>query len=309
MLINSIWVQGRAGRAISYLYNYKQFYANTCQCYNTPSMRILNGSELAGFIKERQAKQVRALRQAHKVFPKIAIIRTTEDPAIGAYVKLKKAYGADILIEVEEHVIAQSGALALIKKLNADPTVHAVIVQLPLADPAQTDELVDAIAPQKDIDGLGKDAALEPATPMAILWLLTGYNIELAGKKIIVVGQGRLVGGPLTRMLKDMGYDVATADKTTEDLAAVVRSADVVITGAGVPGLIKSKMIKPNAVVVDAGVAAEQGRLVGDVDPAVRTRTDLTITPEKGGVGPLTVSALFDNTIRAATATIAKAKG
>jgi methylenetetrahydrofolate dehydrogenase (NADP+) / methenyltetrahydrofolate cyclohydrolase len=262
-------------------------------------MRLLDGLQLAGFIKERQARQVRALRQAHKIFPKLAIVRTSEDPRIAAYVKLKKAYGADILIDVEEHFIPQAEALATIKKLNADNSVTGIIVQLPLSDASQTSELLNAVAPQKDVDGLGEKAVLDPATPLAILWLLAGYNVELAGKNIIIVGQGRLVGGPLTKMLQASGHNVTPVTKATENLEAVVRTGDVVITAAGVPGLVKSDMLRPDAVVVDAGVATDKGKLVGDIEPEVYERHDLTITPKKGGVGPLTVCALFENVIRA----------
>lgn len=265
-------------------------------------MKILDGLFLAGFIKERQTHQVRGLRQAYNISPKLAIIRTSDDPRIAAYIRLKKAYGEDILVDVDEHFVPQGEALATIKKLNADPSVTGIIVQLPLADPEQTEELVDAVAPEKDVDGLGKKATLDPATAMSILWLLAGYNVELKGKNIVVVGQGRLVGSPLTKMLKNSGYTVTPVSKSTDNLETAVRDADVIITAAGSPGVIKSGMVKPGAVVVDAGVATDKGKLVGDVDPAIRERHDLTITPEKGGVGPLTVTALFDNVIRAATA-------
>jgi len=263
-------------------------------------MRILNGQDLAGFIKERQAHQVRALRQAHKIFPKLAIIRTNPAPVVDSYMKLKREYGADILVEVEVHTIGQGEAAGLITKLNADPTVHGIIVQLPLPDPSQTEEILNTVAPQKDVDGLRTDAVLDAATPTAILWLLAGYNIELKGKNILVVGQGRLVGKPLARMMRASGLHVTTADRRTDDLPALLRQADVVISATGVPGLIKADMLKVGAVVVDAGVATDKNGLVGDVDPAAREREDLTITPTKGGVGPLTVCALFDNVIRAA---------
>lgn len=263
-------------------------------------MRILNGLDLAGFIKERQAHQVRALRQAHHIFPKLAIIRTNPAPVVDSYMKLKREYGADILVEVEVHTIPQSKAEDLIGKLNTDPSVHGIIVQLPLPDTSQTEEILNAVAPQKDVDGLHSNAILDAATPTAVLWLLAGYNIELKGKKILVVGQGRLVGEPLTRIMRASGLEVLTADRHTDDLPALLRSADVVISATGVPGLIKADMLKVGAVVVDAGVATDKNGLVGDVDPAARERDDLTITPVKGGVGPLTVCALFDNVIRAA---------
>jgi methylenetetrahydrofolate dehydrogenase (NADP+) / methenyltetrahydrofolate cyclohydrolase len=263
-------------------------------------MRLLNGSDLAGFIKERQAHQVRALRQAHKIFPKLAIIRTNPDPVVDSYMRLKQNYGRDILIDVDVHTIPQAEALESVAKLNTDPTVHGIIVQIPLPNPSQTDDILNAVTPEKDVDGLGKKAVLDPATPTAIIWLLAGYNVDLAGKKIVVVGQGRLVGKPLTRIWKRDGLDVHAADRRTENLKGLLRDADVVISATGVPGLIVADTLKIGAVVVDAGVATDKNGLVGDVDPAARERTDLTITPEKGGVGPLTVCALFDNVIRAA---------
>jgi len=267
-------------------------------------MKVLNGSELAEFIEERQAHEVRSLRQAAQVRPKLAIVVTIEHPAIEVYMRMKQRYGADILVDVDVHRVEQSEAAALIEKLNADDSVHGIIVQLPLADPTETDAVVNVVAPAKDVDALGKDAILEPATPLAILWLLAGYNVALEGKHIVLVGRGKLVGAPLERMLQASGYDVEVVDRKTEDIRAVVREADVIITATGQPGLITSDMIKDKAIVVDAGVAGEQGKTVGDLAPDVYERDDLTITPRKGGVGPLTICALFDNVIRAARASV-----
>lgn len=265
-------------------------------------MKILNGQELAGFIKERQAKQVRALRQAKHVQPKLAIIVTIDHPAINTYVKMKKAYGADILIDVDIHRIKQAQAPALIKKLNEDDEVSGIIVQLPLEDPSKTDEIVNLVAPEKDVDALGKNATFDPATPMAILWLLNGYNIELAGKKILLIGRGKLVGAPLEKILKASGYDVDVVERGAKNLATFTKAADLIVTATGSPAILQTNMIKEGAVVVDAGVASEEGKTVGDLASEVYEREDLTITPKKGGVGPLTVCALFENVIRAAQA-------
>lgn len=265
-------------------------------------MKSLNGAELASYIKERQAKQVRALRQAWQVFPKLAIIQTVDDPVIDTYVRLKSVYGADILIEVDIHRVDEDGAAELIADLNTDDTVHGIIIQLPLADLTRTDELVSLVSPEKDVDALGPEATLDPATPMAINWLLAGYNVDLRSKHIVIVGEGRLVGGPLAKMWRNSGYDVAVVSEPSDDLAAIVQTADVVVTATGTPGLITSEMLRPDTVVVDAGTASENGRIVGDVAEDVRERHDLKITPLKGGVGPLTICALFDNVIRSARA-------
>lgn len=263
-------------------------------------MKLLNGRDLAEYVKERQAKAVRGLRQAHNIFPKLAIVQCKDDPVINTYVRLKKQYGADILIDVDIHIVKQANAAALIKKLNYDKTVHGIIVQLPLIDPSQTDDIVNLVAPDKDVDALGQNATFDPATPMAIMWLLSGYNVELNGKHILLIGRGKLVGAPLEKMLKSSDYDVEVIDREATDLSEHTKDADVIITATGSPAILYSDMIKQGAVVVDAGVASESGKTVGDLDPKVYERDDLTITPTKGGVGPLTVAALFENVIRAA---------
>lgn len=264
-------------------------------------MKLLNGKELAGYIKERQARQVRGLRQAWHVQPKLAIVLTIEHPTINVYVRMKQKYGADILIDVDVYRVPQDEAPALIKKLNEDDSVHGIIVQLPLERPEETDEIVNLVAPEKDVDALGKNAQFDPATPMAILWLLAGYNIDLQGKQVLLVGRGKLVGAPLEKMLRASGVNVSVADRQTKDLKSETLKADVIITATGSPAILFPDMIKKGAVVVDAGVAGEEGKTVGDVAPEVyEERDDLTITPTKGGVGPLTVCALFENVIRAA---------
>lgn len=267
-------------------------------------MKILDGRELADFIKERQARQVRGLRQAFHVQPKLAIIQTIDNPVIDTYVRLKQLYGQDILVDVDIHKISQSELMTTIAKLNKDKTVHGVIIQLPLEDETQTDEAVNAVASEKDVDGLGADAVHTPATAMAIDWLLAGYNVELKGKPIAIVGNGRLVGAPLAKLWVSAGLDVTVYDDSTDDLVSGLRRSGIVVTATGVPGVVNASMLSPNAVVVDAGTAAEHGKIVGDLAADVRARNDLTITPEKGGVGPLTVTALFDNVIQAAKATV-----
>lgn len=266
-------------------------------------MKLLNGKELAGFIQERQVHQVRALRQAHHVIPRLAIVVTIDHPVINVYMNLKQRYGHDIDVLVDVYRVDQAQVATTIAQLNADAAVHGIIVQLPLADPDQTDHIVSLVLPSKDVDGLHPATQFDPATPMAIMWLLAGYNIDLQGKKILLVGRGKLVGAPLERMLQASGMDVSVADRQTTDLAAATLAADIIITATGSPAILYSSMIKQGAVVVDAGVASEDGKTVGDVAPEVYERDDVTISAVKGGVGPLTVCALFDNVIRAARST------
>lgn len=265
-------------------------------------MRSLNGKELAGFIKERQAKQVRSLRQSQGINPKLAIVVTDVDnPVIDVYMRLKSNYGQDILIDVDIHKIPQTEVRELLNKLSVDESVHGIIVQLPLADTSETEEIVGMVNPHKDVDGLVSHSDFEPATALAIMWLLAGYNIELVGKNVVLVGHGKLVGQPLEKLMLESGVEPVIVDKSTQDPNSIIGDADVIVSATGVGGLIKPDMIKRGAVVVDAGVASEGGKTVGDVAPEVyEERDDLTITPVKGGVGPLTVCALFDNVIRAA---------
>lgn len=323
-------------------------------------MKLLNGAELAGFIKERHARQARALR-SRKVYPKLAIVQVKDDPVINTYVQLKKQYGADIGVEVEVHRPTQAETPKLLDLLSNSKDVHGIIVQLPLPDATRTDEIVNLVPPWKDVDALRDpntpwppgdaylDAAqgngderskrytevprestgagdtamrqepagmpgyarrqgkalgeswFEPATPMAILWLLAGYGIGLEGKKVLLVGRGKLVGAPLEKMLKDSGVSVSVVTKGSPALNSLACGADVIIAAANEPAILTSKMIKEGAVVVDAGVAEEDGKTKGNLAPDVYERRDLTITPHKGGVGPLTVCALFENVIRAAS--------
>ena len=261
------------------------------------TMRELNGSELAGFIKERQAKQVRALRQAWHINPRLAIVTDVENPVIETYMRLKQRYGADILIDVEIHRVSAGGALEVIQELNNRDDVQGIILQLPISNPEQTEELLESIREDKDVDGLRKKAIFQAATPTAINWLLAGYSVDLKGKKVAIVGRGRLVGAPLEKMWLKSGVDVTVFEKG-DGLSQLI-NYDIIVSATGVPGLIKSQTIKTKTVVVDAGTASENGKIVGDVSEEVRQRNDVIITPKKGGVGPLTVSALFDNVITA----------
>lgn len=264
----------------------------------TKTATKLDGRELAGFIKERHRQQIAGLG----VVPKLAIIQANDDAATEAYIRVKSRYGRDVGAEVEVHKVEQAEILPLVAKLNTDTSVHGIIVQLPIPDQSQTDQVTSAIDPYKDVDGLHPDSQFTAATPMAILWLLAGYNIDPKGRVVTVVGQGQLVGKPLSDLLENSEAQVVRCDKNTEDLKAETLKADIVISGTGVPGLIKPGMVKRKAVIVDAGAGEAGGSVVGDVDPDLFKDDSLKITPNPGGVGPMTVVALFENLIQAASA-------
>ena len=256
-------------------------------------MKELNGRELVGYIKEGQARRVRQL-QAKRIVPKLAIMYDNDSPVIAKYMELKQHYGDDLGIEVEKIRLDKLNAEEMMRREAEDPFVHGIIVQLPLE---KLDlKILDLIPLEKDVDGLRGQS--DTATAMAIHLLLNGYNIELPGKKIAIVGHGKLVGAPLEHMWQASGYDVTVYDKGS-DLNELV-NYDIVVSATGVPGLIKSSMLKQGAIMVDAGTASEGGILKGDLDETVReTRDDLTVTPRVGGVGPLTVAMLFEQVLRA----------
>ncbi len=260
---------------------------------------LLSGRDIAEFIKERHFHEVRAMKRP----PKLAIVMSTEaDMATRTYVKSTKSrYAQDIgaAVEVREVGGDTNQVLSVINELNEDAGTDAIIVQLPFPG-VETETVLEAVAPAKDVDGLTFGTQFDPATPKAILWLLGGYDIDYKGKIVTVVGQGRLVGKPLAAMLESSGATVIRCDKGTKDLAAETRKADIIISATGQPKLITRDMVKPGAVIVDAGTAEMDGNLVGDVDHELYGDESLKVTPNPGGVGPLTVAALFDNVLIAA---------
>lgn len=255
-------------------------------------MKELSGRDLAGFVKERQAGEVARLVSAG-VRPKLVIFYDNDSPVIMRYVELKRAYGADVGIEVDIIQFSSRDAKERVRGAAKDPAVHGIIVQLPLME--VDEDILSLIPPEKDVDGL--NGGMVSATAEAINWLLAGHNVDLKGKRIAVVGRGRLVGEPLIKMWNDSGYEVVDFGKG-DDLGGL-KDFEIVVSATGVPELIRSEMIRSGAVVVDAGTASEDGALVGDVADEVREREDVVITPKVGGVGPLTVGVLFEHLVEA----------
>ncbi len=256
--------------------------------------------------------------------PKLVIVRDSEDPVITKYVGLKQKFGTEIGAEVEDFLAADlAAARQRILAANEDRAVDGVILQLPIRKKERTEEMCGLIAAGKDVDGLrgsgdvgslddsndwgnsdggilGERGGLVPATVKAILDLLQYYDIELAGKRIAVVGRGKLVGGPLMRVLRARDLDAEMFHRGS-DLGRL-REFEIIITATGVPGLIASEYVAAGTVLVDAGTASEKGVIKGDLAPELYERTDLAaITPRIGGVGPATVAGLFENLLTAAT--------
>lgn len=255
-------------------------------------MKELNGGELAGYIKERQAHTVKALR-SRKKFPKLAVFYDNDSPVIKKYMDLKEAYGTDIGVAVDIIKINADDAEEKLRAAAEDVATTGIIVQLPLK---YCDMKILGLIPlDKDVDGLRGES--DTATAMAIHWLLTSYGVDLQDKKLAIIGRGKLVGAPLERMWRESGYNVAVFERG-DNLDQLV-DYDVIVTATGTPGLIKTEMVKYGATIVDAGTASEAGVIKGDLDDAVRERDDLTLTPKVGGVGPLTVAMLFERVLQA----------
>lgn len=262
--------------------------------------KLLNGNELAGFVKQRQARQVRMLRQAHDIIPKLVIIMSEQaSPVITTYVRMKQQYGADILVDTEVVACAQADMPGAIERANQDDGVQGIIVQLPLDDSSETERIVNLIAPEKDVDGLGDQAAFVSATAEAVDWLLAGYSVALEGKRITLLGNGTLVGRPLAAMWRAAGHDVTVLDRSSEAIDETLLASDIIISATGQPRVLHDGNVPQKAIVVDAGTVSEGGQIVGDAAEELQVRRDLVITPPKGGVGPLTVVLLFDHVIRA----------
>jgi len=254
-------------------------------------MKLLNGRDIAEFIAQRHATTVAGLDPK----PRLAIIRSRDNEAGDLYLKMKRKYGEDIGVAVDLYVETSDTILERINDLNRDPGVTGIITQLPLSDAKITAAATAAVAVEKDVDGLAPGTSFEAATPKAALWLLAAYNVDLKGR-IVVIGQGRLVGRPLADRLEASGHDVVRCDLHTKNLSSIPLEADIIFTATGHRHLIKPDMVGLCAVLVDNGSPQSE------LDPALYSRDDLTITPNPGGIGPMTVVSLFDNLIIAAQA-------
>ncbi len=258
---------------------------------------LIYGKPVVESLREEQSRRINAAG----ITPKLVIVQSGNNLASSTYIRMKKAYGESIGAEVE-HI--QTGSttdelLPLIEKLNNDPSVNGIIVQLPLPDITITDEVVGSIALEKDVDGLTGNSPFYSATAMAVINLLDFYGIEINGTKIAMVGYGRLVGKPLTALLKERNADVTVCDVKTPDTGAVTRAAKVIVSATGRAGLIKPDMVTDGTFIVDVGTAEDKGSIVGDVDPKLLDNDTLKITPARGGIGPITVAMLFEQLLKA----------
>jgi len=283
---------------------------------DTMTARILDGRKIAGEVLGRVAAGVKARMAAGRAAPGLAVVLVGADPASAVYVRNKRKACQQVGFKTFDFDLpAQTGEaelFALVDRLNADPAVHGILVQLPLPPHVNAAALIDRIDPRKDVDGfsainLGHLAlrrfGLRPCTPKGVMTLLGHTDRPVRGQHAVVVGVSNHVGRPLALELLIAGCTTTCCHKFTQALGHYVREGDIVVAAVGRPGIVKGEWIKPGAVVIDVGINRMQdGHLVGDVEFAPAAERASWITPVPGGVGPMTVATLMENTLEAAQA-------
>jgi len=280
--------------------------------------RIIDGKAVAKNLRVRYASRVQRLKEQHQLTPGLAVILIGSNPASKLYVRNKVRACEDVgilskLIELPSDV-KESEVLDIIDGLNADASIHGILVQLPIPDHITIRHVLEHISKDKDVDGfhlynvgglMTGATIFPPCTPYGVQKLLEHENIELSGKNVVVVGASNIVGKPTAMMLMQQDATVSICHKYTRDLAIYTLMADILVVAAGVPNLIVPQMVRTGAVVIDVGInRLPNGDIVGDVDfEGVRQKASL-ITPVPGGVGPMTVTMLLYNTVRSAERTV-----
>lgn len=302
---------------------------STVQPGATAQATVIDGAAVAKKVRGEVAEQAKALA-ARGVVPGLSVVLVGDDPASAVYVANKEKSAAEVGFRGETirmpATTTQEELLAVVDRLNADPAVHGILVQMPLPKGLDAEAVIHRIRPDKDVDGfhpvnvgkllIGDTDGFAPCTPAGVMVLLREYGVTLAGAEVVVIGRSNIVGKPMAALLVQAGVDatVTVCHSRTRDLAAHLRRADVVIAAVGRAKLVTGDMIKPGAVVIDVGMnriddpTTKSGkRLVGDVDYASVREVASAVTPVPGGVGPMTIAMLLRNTLRAAERTVGQA--
>ena len=280
----------------------------------------IDGKAFATELRGRVATAVSRLRSSHGLIPGLAVVLVGEDPASEVYVRNKGKQTVEVGMASFEHRLSDQATerelLVLIDQLNSDPTVHGILVQLPLPAQINSHAVINAIDPDKDVDGfhlinVGRlttgESGLVPCTPLGCMMLLRAYAGDLSGQNAVIVGRSNIVGKPMAALLLAAHCTVTVAHSRTKDLTDVCRQADILIAAVGRAEMIQGDWIKPGATVIDVGINRIDGengkkRLVGDVEFASASAVAGAITPVPGGVGPMTIACLLRNTVQAACA-------
>jgi len=283
------------------------------------SAKNIDGKAFAATVRGKVAEHVTKLK-AGGITPGLAVVLVGEDPASAVYVRSKGKMTVEVGMNSFEHKLdaatPETELLELIQKLNSDPAVHGILVQLPLPDHLNEDLVINSIAPEKDVDGfhisnvglLGTgQKSMVPCTPLGCLMMLRDHHGSLSGLNAVVVGRSNIVGKPMAQLLLNDSCTVTIAHSRTKDIEALCRGADILVAAVGRSEMITGDWVKPGATVIDVGInridAPEKGegktRLVGDVEFASASNVAGAITPVPGGVGPMTIACLLANTVTA----------
>ncbi|MEA3490843.1 MAG: bifunctional methylenetetrahydrofolate dehydrogenase/methenyltetrahydrofolate cyclohydrolase FolD [Campylobacterota bacterium] len=277
-------------------------------------MQLIDGKSLASRVQDRVIQGVDRLKQEKNIVPGLAVILIGDDPASHAYVKMKakacEKVGFYSITHNMPETISQDEIIATIEMMNNNPRIDGILVQLPLPKHIDTDRIIEVIDPKKDVDGFhpynvgrlvtGLDSFVA-CTPLGVMKMFEAYEIELEGKDVCIVGASNIVGKPMASLLLNANATVTITHIYTKDLKRHTLAADIVIVGVGVPALIKADMVRDGVIMIDIGInRVENGSLVGDVDfPEVSPKCS-HITPVPGGVGPMTIAMLLENTLKSA---------
>lgn len=273
---------------------------------------ILNGRETAQKIKANLKGEIEKLKNRIKKVPNLAVIQVGDDPASQIYVNSKIKQCSEVGIESKAYIypitVTEDEILAKIEELNRDKTVNGILVQLPLPKHIDEMKVIDKIALEKDVDGfkpenigllsLNRREALLPCTPAGIMRLFKEYSIELEGKDIVVIGRSNIVGKPLSLLLINSGATVTVCNSKTKNLKEKTKSADIVIVAVGKANFLTEDMVKDGVIVVDVGINRDGKKICGDVDFETVSKKSSYITPVPGGVGPMTIALLLENTVK-----------
>ncbi|HRX92309.1 MAG TPA: bifunctional methylenetetrahydrofolate dehydrogenase/methenyltetrahydrofolate cyclohydrolase FolD [Candidatus Izemoplasmatales bacterium] len=271
---------------------------------------IMDGKKLSKTIREKIAKETEILKIKYGKTPKLAVIVIGNDPAGESYVagkeKACRNVGIESVVYHKEETVSQAEMLELIGELNSDDEINGILLQMPVPRHLNKDELVDKISPQKDVDGFTPEnvanltnsrPAMVPCTPLGIMELLEAYEINPEGKRCVVIGRSQIVGKPVASLLLAKNGTVTICHSKTKDLPAVAKEADILVAATGKPKMVDDTFIKEGAAVIDVGISRVDGQLTGDVDFDKVEKKAGYITPVPGGVGPMTVACLLENTL------------
>lgn len=275
---------------------------------------IIDGKSLSAKIRESLKGEVEVFKKKKGFVPGLATILVGDNPASQVYVKNKNQVCVEMGMQSHHQnlpaTISEAELLKIVQELNNNSQIHGILVQLPLPKQIHSEKILEAISPDKDVDGfhpvnmgrlvLGKPG-LRPCTPLGIMKLIESVSYDLSGRKAVVVGRSNIVGKPISLMLLEKNATVTVCHSRTQDLESVVREADVVVAAIGKPRFVKGSWIKKGALVIDVGInRLPDGKLVGDVDFEEAAKVAGWITPVPGGVGPMTIAMLLENTLEAA---------